>query len=195
MKNEFLNSPMNSILGRRTITFHAMVSHLESCKSGYIIETGTARQKGNWVGDGQSTLIWDWVAERRNDIKVVSIDKEQRYIDIAKEQTKHVDYICNCSVVALNLLPISIVNQTRLLYLDSFDWSEEKDLESSLHHLCELPCVWRDLPEGCMIVVDDRHSDYKGKHWLVESFMKKLSIGPCFKGYQIGWIKPKESKI
>jgi len=29
-----------------------------------IVETGCARQPDNWAGDGQSTLVWDWLLDK-----------------------------------------------------------------------------------------------------------------------------------
>jgi hypothetical protein len=41
-----------------------------------------------------------------------------------------------------------------------------------------------------MIVVDDRHTEEMGKHFLVDQFFQRLNLEPVFKSYQIGWIKP-----
>ncbi|MCK9458572.1 MAG: hypothetical protein M0R80_02950 [Proteobacteria bacterium] len=189
VKELFLQTNIYPFLGHRAQGFYKIVEHLENNPHGYIIETGTTRGVGGWYSEGQSTLIWDWVKTLLPDIKIISIDKDQSCINIAKSQTKHVEYVCDDSVNALNTMSGSITKDTILLYLDSMDWSEKAALESSLHHLCELACVWTSLPKGCLIVVDDRHSETMGKHIMVEQFMNKLGIIPFFKEYQIAWIK------
>ena len=189
IKELFLQTNIYPFLGLRAQGFYKIIEHLENNPHGYIIETGTTRGVGGWYNEGQSTLIWDWARKLLPDIKIISIDKDQSCIDVAKSQTSDVEYICDCSVRALNSINPSIIKDTILLYLDSMDWSEKVAFESSLHHLCELACVWPNLSTGCLIVVDDRHSETMGKHILIEQFMNKLGIMPFFKDYQIAWLK------
>ncbi len=177
------------LLARR-YTFYRMIEHLEKFASGRIIETGCAHDADNWEGQGQSTLIWDWYVGLRPSYSAHSIDITQASIDASKAQTKNVSLICADSVSTLNGFLPNVLNETRLLYLDSFDWSPEANLDSAFHHMAELAAVWRELKPGCMIAVDDRHGDLKGKHFMVEEFMNKLGIKPAFKEYQIGWVKP-----
>lgn len=174
----------------RSSTYFQMMKHLDGQPDGLIIETGTAWHRDNWSGQGQSTLIWDWVLSQRPGMHCLSIDLSQEHIDSASSQTKFVDYLLSDSVRALNEMGRGLLSECRLLYLDSFDWHEDLDLESAFHHMAELACVWPLLPSGCMIAVDDRHGAMRGKHWLVEAFLKKLGIEPVFIDYQIGWIKP-----
>lgn len=177
-------------LRKRGPNFAMMVDHVESRGAGMIVETGTARIKGNWEGDGQSTLIWDWLAEELGSIEVVSIDITPENIAAAESQTKNVHYMLGDSVKTLAEFNDSAISRMSLLYLDSFDWDESLNLESPFHHLCELAVLWAKLPSGCMVAVDDRHGEQKGKHWLVEGFMKSLDIKPVFKNHQMGWVKP-----
>lgn len=200
---KFKQQQFFNVLGQRQAGFVQMISHIEEnnhlCN---LVETGTARIKGNWSGDGQSTLIWDWLAEQTR-LSVTSIDLSAENAAVAAAQTKHVNYIVEDSVSALIRLSmideiwckqknkvIGSLSNTVLLYLDSFDWNPSLHFESAFHHLAELTAVWNKLPSGCMIVVDDRHNDTEGKHVLVEKLMSKFNIKPIFSGYQIGWIKP-----
>lgn len=162
-----------------------------------IIETGSAWDKDNWEGQGQSTLIWNWLLDKTACepyfMRALSIDITPTSTENAKQQAKRVDFVCADSVKTLNNLHTTHPDALPfcgLLYLDSYDWSEEMNLESSFHHMAELATCWESLPSGCMIVVDDRHGEMAGKHWLVDAFMKKLGITPVFKNHQIGWIKP-----
>jgi hypothetical protein len=195
---QFIKSDMFRKLRHRASTMAKAIEHLErwSVEQPYdpptIIETGTARIEGNWHGDGQSTLVWDWFAQN-NSAAVLSIDLVQESVDIAKRQVTHVECVQGDSIQTLNKwaseMP-GLIASTRLLYLDSFDWSPELQLESAGHHLCELTTVWAKLPSGCLIMVDDRHSPTQGKHVMVDGFMRALGVKPLFAEYQIGWIKP-----
>lgn len=192
MNEEFQKHPFFPYLGARTPGFEFIIDHLSKQTSeAYIIETGTARIKDNWTGDGQSTLIWDWCLERNPALKCISIDLTPEYVEIAKSQTKNVQYICSDSVKALNEMDESIVRKIKLLYLDSFDWSPEMNLESAFHHMAELATVWKLLPDDCLIVVDDCHAPLQGKHVLIQYYLAKQFREPAFAGYQTGWFKSK----
>lgn len=177
-------------LGHRGLTFQFMIQHLEKLYLKNIIETGTARIKDNWAGDGQSTLIWDWYINKYPTAQCVSIDLSEQSVNTACEQTSKVKYICGDSISVLNSMADNDLNKCGLFYMDSFDLDQNNPLPSSLHHLMELTAVWRFLPSGCMIVVDDCISNEIGKHILVRDFFDHLSIKPAFIGYQCGWIKP-----
>lgn len=186
--------PRFSRLSRRRNNFRMMVEHVlkfsDTHELAHIIETGSAWDLDNWEGQGQSTLIWDWLIENCTDrgIHAYSIDITPASVENSQKQTSHVEYRCADSVITLNVADVS---HCGLLYLDSYDWTSEKNLESSFHHMAELATVWAKLPKGCMIVVDDRHGDMKGKHWMVEAFLSEyLKIKPVFRNHQIGWIKP-----
>lgn len=193
MVDKFIIQPFFLKLGKRQPGFKKIIQHLSQLEGpAYIIETGTARIRDNWDGDGQSTLIWDWCIENqdtKSDLAAISIDLSQEYIDISTSQTKNVRYICSDSLKALNEIDESVLRQTKLLYLDSFDWSPDMHLESSFHHMCELATVFALLPKGCLIVIDDRHSDFQGKHVMVQYYFSKLLKAPAFSEYQIAWLK------
>lgn len=185
----FNAQPWAKQLARRKPNFEFMCCHMGEMieRAPYIVETGTAWDKGNWAGQGQSTLIWDWLAGVIP-VSPISIDIRKEASETAASQTTRVVFETGDSINVLS--KFYWPEKIGLLYLDSFDWTEELNLESSFHHVMELASVFASLPPGCLIVVDDRHGDMKGKHWLVEAFMTKLEIKPAFKGHQIGWIKP-----
>ena len=191
---KFDADPRFQRLARRKDNFRLMCEHiLKSSEKGksQILETGCAWDTDNWEHHGQSTLIWDWLIEQEPKVNCLSIDITPTSIESSKKQTKYVDLICSDSVVAINELDEEYFSCISLVYLDSYDWCPEKNLESSFHHLAELAACWRFLPSGCLIVVDDRHGDGQGKHWMVEHFLSDyLKIKPVFKNHQIGWLKP-----
>lgn len=158
-----------------------------------IIETGTSRILDNWEGDGQSTQVWDRMAEGNGRIRVFSIDLNEDAIRVAASQTKHVELLAGESVQVLSDIAKfkpEIPKNTWLLYLDSFDWAPDLNIDSSLHHIHELTTIFPLLPSGCMIMVDDCHGPLAGKHWMVEIFMNKIKAPRVHFGYQHAWIKP-----
>lgn len=193
LKENFESQPWFNALSYRKDTFGIMIDYFEKAAAlglNQIIETGTARARGNWSGDGQSTLIWDWLAGEVAGAKVLSIDLNPKAVEVAKEQTKNVKFLVGDSIEKLMAQTSKVLSKVGLLYLDSmdFDWSQG-DI-SARHHLGELSSVWDSLPSGCLIAVDDCHSPYQGKHTAIAAFMAEKQIAPAFTGYQIGWIKP-----
>lgn len=190
---KFLAQPWINALSYRASTFAKMLEHFEVAASvglTQIIETGTARARGNWQGDGQSTLIWDWVLGEVENSKALSIDLDERAVDIAKDQTTHVDFQVGNSIEVLSSIEPSTLSKVGLLYLDSLDFDFGQPQTAANHALGELLEVWNQLPSGCMIAVDDCHSPYAGKHTAVAAFMDSKGIPPAFTGYQMGWVKP-----
>lgn len=191
ISQRFDRQPWSNRLGRRGSNFKMMCEHAASKPGSYIVETGTAWDPNNFEYQGQSSLIWDWLLhdEAGATLKTISIDIRPEASDYAKKHCSKVDFKIGDSPRVLNSLPKSIVENISVLYLDSFDWSDELNLLSAMHHLVELTSVWAALPGGCLIAVDDRHGDERGKHWLVEKYMTLLGYETCFKNHQIGWIK------
>lgn len=190
---KFESQPWADALSYRKSTVAVMIQHFEKVATlglNQIIETGTARARGNWQGDGQSTLIWDWLANEIEDAKVLSIDLNPKAVEVAKEQTKNVKFLVGDSIEKLSAQTNKTLSKVGLLYLDSMDFEWGRGQVSAQHHLGELLAVWERLPSGCMIVVDDCHSPYQGKHTAIVAFMSEKQIEPIFSGYQMGWIKP-----
>jgi hypothetical protein len=190
---KFESQPWIAALSYRKDTFKKMIEHFEIAASlGFtqLIETGTARVRGNWQGDGQSTLIWDWLASELSGTHVLSIDRDQRAVDIASEQTEHVDFQVGDSLEVLPSIDPEVLEKVGLLYLDSLDFEWGQPNTAAQHTLGELLKVWDHLPSGCMIAVDDCHSPYAGKHTAVAAFMSGQGIAPAFTGYQMAWVKP-----
>jgi hypothetical protein len=194
IKNQFIESWMFQRLKTRAFTMAQIVGYLEEeipkHESNWIIETGCARIKDNWEGDGQSTLVWDWLISKFDFLNATSIDLIEEHCELAKKEAPKVIIQQGDSIIKLNELHPIIVKNCRLLYLDSYDWAPETQMDSAYHHLSELMSVWARLPQGCLIVVDDRKTATLGKHQLIAPFMDHLGIKPVFVETQIGWIKP-----
>ena len=192
---QFDHLPEFDLLDQRAQSFKIAVDHLLSLKkSAFIIETGCMRAWGaaSWRGDGRSTAIWDWCRRKNSNIalSIVSIDIDRSAIQRVRKECPEVITINRNSLdffqsdEACKILP-----NCMLLYLDSFDWTPELNQASAFHHMAELALVYGLLPKGCMIMVDDCHEEYEGKHWVVAEFMKTIGLRPLYQGYQTIWKK------
>ena len=88
LAEKFLSQPWAYALSYRRDTFLKMVEHFETVAAlglTQIIETGTARTRGNWQGDGQSTLIWDWLVGEVDGAKALSIDRKRSANTLPRE--------------------------------------------------------------------------------------------------------------
>jgi cephalosporin hydroxylase len=150
-----------------------------------IVETGCARQPDNWAGDGQSTLVWDWLLDNLGGTGL-SMDINEANCHAAAAQVKHVKIACVDSVVGLRVIvqPETI----DFLYLDSYDLTET--IDSPTHHLAELTSVYPRLPSGCIIAVDDCVTEQYGKHRFVRDFLARMGVEPVLRGYVTVWVKP-----
>lgn len=135
-----------------------------------ILETGTLREPGNWNGDGQSTMLWQWVMERKSGI-AVSVDGDERACMLARRACPKVHIVCDDSVRFLRgFFPFKV----SLLYLDSSD--------DPVNQLAELTAAWGMLPPGCLIASDDAPTK--------ALWTRKFLGEPEFDGYIACWRKP-----
>lgn len=152
-----------------------------------IIETGCLREENNWLGHGHSTLIWDYILSRKKG-KCFSVDIDYDAIKLARSKCTKIDFI-HCDSVGF--LRNADAQNIDLLFLDSYDWSPEKHINSCLHHVTELGSIWERLPSGCLVAVDDCHSQTQGKHVLVQSFFEQMyNLEPLAIGHLQVWRKP-----
>lgn len=152
-----------------------------------IIETGTLRAENDWLGYGHSTLLWDWIIKKVGGL-VYSVDIDYEAIKFARARCNKIDFI-HCDSVGY--LRGADANNLDLLYLDSYNWSLEEHISSCLHHITELGAIWDRLPRGCLIAVDDCHTEFLGKHVLVNSFFSQLiNQKPIIDCHVQIWRKP-----
>lgn len=170
-------------LAYRKNTFRKVFELLNN-KKALIVETGTTRDKGNWNGDGQSTILWDayvnWCGG-----EVFSVDCDPKAVVTAMNVTSPKTFVvCYDSIKYLKEFPRK--NEIDLLYLDSLDANIKG---AAYHNFMELLSVWNELKAGCIIMVDDCCSDDHGKHLITQQFMKDMGYKPIMKDYQTIWIK------
>lgn len=150
----------------------------------FIVETGTARQPGNWSGDGQSTVLFDKFSQDYGG-RVVSLELDPGNIAKAKNQVSdRVEFIQGDSVANLKKIKMDYVD---LLYLDSYDLDWNNPHPSSLHHLKELVSAMPMCRDHTLVVVDD-NMDGKGKGSYVREYMGDVGAETLFDGYQIGFV-------
>ena len=151
-----------------------------------IVETGTCRKPGDWSGDGCATVVWNWVAERKQGL-AISVDVDATSCDVARRVCPSVHVVCADSPSFLRgFLPFAV----DLLYLDSRDWGPGAELESCMHQVAELSAIWERLPSGCLIASDDSHSQDMGKPALTRRLLAILGIQPILDSYIVVWRKP-----
>lgn len=151
----------------------------------YIVETGCARQPGNWSGDGQSTLVWDWLLDQVGGTGL-AMDISKENCAVAASQVTQFKVACVDSVVGLRTM---VTPETiDFLYLDSYDLTDT--IDSPLHHLAELASVYAQLPSGCLIAIDDCVDEQHGKHRFVRDFLSRIGVEPVLRSYVTVWRKP-----
>lgn len=168
---------------RRWSAFSFIASELLNLQQEVVIvETGCVRQEENWGGDGQSTVVFEWIVKQRGG-HLTSIDISPVNCDVAKRLAPSANVVCSDSITALR----SIVDAESidLLYLDSYDATGNFD--SPLHHIGELAAIYTRLKDGCMIAVDDCFEG--GKHKYVAAFFDDIGIKPIIDGYVTVWRK------
>lgn len=151
-----------SLYGKRAKAFK-LISQLVA-SGAKVIETGTARSPYDTMGNGASTMLFDQLGYH-----VYTIDIDPRSQHAAKKLTSdRVKYLQGDSVSILEELALADKAQdVSLVFLDSMDYSLNNKaiaLRSEEHHLAELHAIYASLPPGCLIAIDDCHSDEQGKH-------------------------------
>ncbi len=175
-------------LKQRKDTFRKIFEFLESKNKEFytIVETGCARIKKNWKGDGLSTILFDQFVSFYEG-QVFSVDINPSHCALATQWvSKKTKVVCQDSVQFLWNLELD--REIDLVYLDSFDLEASNPHPSALHHLKEFCAIIDKLKKGTLIVVDDHINEEIGKGKYIEDFMKSIGHERVINGYQIGWI-------
>ena len=198
-------------LGLRAPTFRKMFECLDRTDGAItIVETGCARQAGNWEGDGQSTVLFDrYVSARDAHSRCVTVDLSEAAVAACRTLVgPRVSVNHDDSVAFLGRFADEAKSAGRtidFLYLDSFDLDRTHWYPSAIHHLKELAAAIRCLRPGSLVVVDDcplvadlvPAADGKfefigepsigGKGRLVAEYAAAVGARLEFSGYQAGW--------
>jgi hypothetical protein len=198
-------------LGIRRDTFRATFDYLLRRRPGghLIVETGCARQTDNWEGDGQSTYMFDRLAEAGGgEVWTVDIDPAAcayaRTLVGQRTRVVREDSVPFLQRTGRELRATG--RQIDLLYLDSFDWDAANPVPSAVHHLKELCAIAPALTPGTLVVVDDSFHALRGcragpdnfvlledqgiagKAMYVAQYFRQIGVPLAFDGYQCGWV-------
>jgi predicted O-methyltransferase YrrM len=138
-----------------------------------IIETGTAREEGNWKGDGLSTILFGDFCKTFG-ARVTTCDISRENIEICRQLTEiykdYITYITGDSVQFLKNYDAKI----DFLYLDSFDSSNGNVSQAQEHNLAEIKSAEDKLHENTIILIDDYKKDPSaGKGALTVPYLLK----------------------
>lgn len=199
-------------LGLRMISFRKIFQHLDSLPGAVVIvETGCARQKDNWSGDGQSTVLFDrYVNQRDSQSRVYSVDIDPAAVSMCQQLVStRVNLSCMDSVKWLWNLSNQIADPVALLYLDSYDVDFSYTWPAAAHHLKELTAAAKLISQETLVVVDDapvaawiipqEHDKViwsseavGGKGRLVAEYADAVGAKKEFAYYQVGWTGLKQ---
>ena len=172
-----------------------------------LVETGCARDPGNWLGDGQSTVLLDRYAQSRGPgSRVWSVDINPDQVAVCRGMvSSQVIVDASDSVAWLHDLNSRLPAPVDFLYLDSFDVDWMDIMPSSRHHLKELTAIRPSLKSYTLVMVDDSplitHAWMKedggmeiigenrigGKGYLVAEYAKQVGARLEWHHYQTAW--------
>ena len=194
-KDDFYNwfDKIYNKLGIRSLSFTKIFNYLDKLPNPIIIiETGCLRDKDNFLGDGQSTLLFDkYTQSRGNGSKVFTVDIDPVATNICKSLVSdNVDIFTGDSVKYLNDLTKKFCEEkinVSMFFLDSCDVEWIDPGESSAHHLKEIECVKSLLNEKTIVVVDDSPimcflSQVEGQENKFEAIEQPLATKPYIGG-------------
>ena len=208
---DFFDGEAAPRLALRASTFRKMFEHLDRFdRPVHIIETGCARFKDDWSGEGQSTLLFDrYIHCHAAESKFYSVDINKAATDYARTLVGPKTAVASeDSVKYLARLTGDFLagGQTAdLVYLDAYDLDWHYWYPSAAHHLMELCAVLRILRKDTLVVVDDcgisahfvRGAGSSinfisppvigGKGRLVAEFAARVGAKVEFSEYQAGW--------
>jgi hypothetical protein len=157
-----------------------------------IVETGSMRVVGNWIGDGQSTVLWKEFSS--------IYESEIHTVDLEPEAAKVVREECGDAVQAHTGDSVAFLHdfasgpeprQIDLLYLDSYDLDVDDPFPSAFHHIKELIAIRPCLRAGSIVAIDDNivapGGGYIGKGYLAKYWFDRLNIPCLHEGHQFVW--------
>lgn len=198
-------------LGLRETSFRKTFDYLDRFDHPVtIVETGCARARDNWAGDGQSTVLFDrYLSLREAGGRGYSIDLEPRATELCRQLVGP-----SIEILTGDSVPLLLDVHARLraagatidlLYLDSFDLDWDHPVPSAVHHLKELVSIAPSLRRDSLVVVDDAPGTARvvagarggwhaisspqvgGKGLFVAQYAQQVGASPLFASYQAGW--------
>jgi predicted O-methyltransferase YrrM len=153
------------------------------------VETGTNRGGLHGCpGDGCSTMVFGRAVQQLNGI-LYSVDISKDNMRASRESTQaegsRISYHVSDSVPFLQHFsqPIDV------LYLDSYDFSADKEFESQFHHLKEVVMAYQWLHSRSIVMLDDCGMASMGKCRLVDQFLKSVGWRTVLQDYQHIYVR------
>ncbi len=198
-------------LALREPSFRKVFQYLDTLKGPLVIvETGCARVRDNWAGDGQSTVLFDrYLANREDGGTGVAIDLDPQATALCKEMvSSRIAVRTGDSVSVLVSVAAQLEGEQKtidLLYLDSYDVDWANPVPSAVHHLKELVSIARLLRHDSLVVVDDAPATSRltantagqyqlisvpqigGKGTYVAEYASQVGAQLIFSHYQAAW--------
>jgi hypothetical protein len=193
---EFFDGIIAPRIDKRADTFRAAYRHLLNSRPRdvTVVETGCLRSAGNWAGDGQSTLQFEYLV-RKCGGHAISVDYSPVSIAIAHYFCPSVQLVLSDSISYLQFLSARASNlPVDLLYLDSMDINPAEPMRSAEHHLGEIRAAWPLLRKGSIILIDDHDcptdAGRLSKSVLANKWLADKGAIKVAEAYQIVWMVP-----
>lgn len=186
-------------LGNRKNTFAKMFEYLDALNRPVtIIETGCMRKADNFLGDGQSTILFDHYVQEHGGA-VYSVDIDPKATQLARENVSNaVNIHTGDSVEYLRELAKTDLSPD-LVYLDSLDWMEQDPFRTALHCANEFNAILPAIRQDTLIVCDDTPStfisgvlprtEFTGKGTFVAKHAEAVGADLLFNEWQSGWTQ------
>lgn len=176
-------------LGDRFVSFKLALGLYLQRDGRVIVETGSLRSPGNWIGDGGSTYVFAEVLARYGG-RLFSCDLDPKVIETARSTVESleadVNFECGDSLVFLE----GFSQKINLLYLDSFDCSPSGiSTEAQEHNAREFVVAEKKLSEGAIVMLDDNHYSNGGKTVKTKRLLGEKGWTCLFDGRQSVWVR------
>lgn len=193
VKNVVRNFLNNNDMRFKTFTVALQLAKDRNAKT--YIETGTSRApKGSCRGDGCSTYIFSAFNQLLDDerVEMYSVDISEKNCQICSKNTESfgkyaVKVIKSDSVKFIEDWPID--KKIDFMYLDSFDFSWGREVESQEHHLKELMASLNKIHDETIIFMDDCRLRMGGKCAKVREYLLKNDWKIVIDEYQTLFVK------
>ncbi|MGC4192909.1 MAG: class I SAM-dependent methyltransferase [Thermomicrobiales bacterium] len=176
-------------LGDRFVSFKMAIGMYLQRDGRVIVETGSLRSPGNWIGDGGSTYVFSEVLAHYGG-KLFSCDLDPVVIQTARDTVSGlgVDVVFECGDSLRFLEGFS--QEIDLLYLDSFDCSPNgSSVAAQEHNANEFVMAEDKLSRDALVVLDDNHYSNGGKTFKTKRLLLERGWTCLFDGRQSVWLR------
>jgi len=181
----------------RKDTMDLCFQYLQTIPNPVVLEFGMTRLKGNWQGDGYSTIHWAYYVAENNGV-LVSVDVDPQAIvtslQIIKEHEIPANNIILTCADAFDFMKNVSLKKVDCLYLDCWDYlgtKEQKDQSAKNHYDLFLLCE-KLLPVGSYVLIDDMFPNMEtayGKGQLLIPYLLENKYKILWNAYQYLYVK------